>query len=116
MPVILSLTQNREDIWALGPEGLFRMIDGDLIATPQPDAQPSCCYHDGERLLVGGGSHGVAHTTADGGWQASWMDGVTAPVVCLAPHPAQMRNGVILAGSSGGGILRSTNYGQHWSV
>jgi hypothetical protein len=116
MPVILSLTQHNQDIWALGPEGLFHLQDGALIAIPQPDAQPSCCFHNGERLLVGGGVHGVAYTTPDDGWQASWMDGVTAPVVCLAPHPDHTRTGVILAGSAGGGILRSANHGRDFFV
>ena len=116
MPVILSLTQDRETIWALGPEGLFRLVGDQLIAEPQPDPQPSCCLYDGERLLVGGGTHGVAYTTADGGWQAGWMDGVTHPVVCLAPDPDQMHSGLLLAGTSGGGVLRSTNWGRHWSV
>jgi photosystem II stability/assembly factor-like uncharacterized protein len=116
MPVILSLTQDSDTIWALGPEGLFRVDGDELIAAPQPDAQPSCCHHDGERLLVGGGDHGVAYTTPTGDWQASWMDSVAAPVVCLASHPRQARNGVILAGSSGGGVLRSTNWGRDFFV
>lgn len=116
MPVILSLTQHQGALWALGPEGLFQIQQGTLLSIPQPDAQPSCCCHGGDRLLVGGGTHGVAYTTADNSWQASWMDGSNAPVVCLAPHPDNLHNGILLAGSSGGGILRSTNHGQHWSV
>lgn len=116
MPVILSLTQDREGLWALGPEGLFRLADGDLTATSQPDAQPACCFYDGERMLVGGATHGVAYATPDGGWQAGWLDGVTAPVVYLAPDPDQMHSGVILAGTAGGGVLRSANWGRHWSV
>lgn len=116
MPVILALTQDQETIWALGPDGLFAFADGVLQPIPQPDAQPACCLHDGERLLVGGATHGVAYTTPDGGWQAGWLDGVTAPVVCLAADPDQARSGVLLAGSAGGGVLRSANWGRHWSV
>lgn len=122
MPVILSLTEHHDEIWALGPEGLFLYQDGGAqdfsspLAVPQPDHHPSCCYHDGERLLVGGATHGVAYTTEDGGWRASWVDGVAAPVVCLAPHPNYEHIGVLLAGSSGGGILRSTNRGRDFFV
>ncbi len=116
MPVILALTQAHDAIWALGPEGLFTVDHGNLTAVPQPDAQPACCYHDGERLFVGGATYGLAYTTPDGGWQASWLDGVTAPVVCLAADPAHQHNGVLLAGTAGGGVLRSVNHGRHWSV
>ncbi|HAJ34749.1 MAG TPA: hypothetical protein DCL15_03500 [Chloroflexi bacterium] len=116
MSVILALTQAHETIWALGPEGLFIVADGALTAQPQPDAQPTCCYHDGERLFVGGATHGLAYTTPDGGWQASWLDGVTAPVVCLAADPEHQHSGVLLAGTAGGGVLRSINHGRHWSV
>ncbi len=116
MPAILSLTQDHDGFWALGPEGLFRLSGDALTATPQPDAQPACCLHDGERLLIGGATHGVAYSTPDGGWQAGWLDGVTAPVVCLAADPQQRQSGVLLAGAAGGGVLRSTNRGRHWSV
>lgn len=116
MPVILALTQTHNAVWALGPEGLFAVADGTLTAVPQPDAQPMCCYHDGERLYVGGATHGLAYTTPDGGWQAGWLDGVTAPVVCLVADPDHQHSGVLLAGTAGGGVLRTTNRGRHWSV
>jgi hypothetical protein len=116
MPVILALTQAHDDLWALGPEGLFTVAGGALTAIPQPDAQPACCYHDGERLFVGGATHGLAYTMPDGGWQAGWLDGVTAPVVCLTADPDQQHSGVLLAGTAGGGVLRTTNRGRHWSV
>lgn len=118
MPIVLSLSLSQldETLWALGPEGLFQLVDGDLMAVPQPDMQPACCLAVGERLLVGGATHGVAYAGADGAWQASWMDGVQASVVCLAADPNQAHSGVVLAGSAGGGILRTTNRGRHWSV
>ncbi len=116
MPVIFSLTRTLDTVWAIGPEGLFRYQQGELQPEPQPDAQPACCAAVGSRLLVGGASHGVAHTLADGSWQAAWMDGVEAPVIALAPDPAQLDTGVVLAGSAGGGLLRSANRGGAWTV
>ena len=116
MPIVLSLTQRDDALWALGPEGLYEYSDGELAPLPQPDAQPACCLSVGDRLLVGGATHGVAYAGSDGAWQASWMDGVQASVVCMAADPDQAHSGVVLAGSSGGGILRTTNRGRHWSV
>ena len=116
MPVIFSLTSTQDAIWAIGPDGLFRYQQSTLQPEPQPDAQPTCCAAVGNRLLVGGASHGVAHTLTDGSWQAAWMDGVDAPVVALAPDPAQLDTGVVLAGSAGGGLLRSANRGGAWTV
>ncbi len=116
MPLILSLTQDEDgDIWAIGPEGLFQVRNGELHPTPQPDVHPTCCTVTGGRLLVGGENPGIARRLPDGAWEAGWRDGVTAQIVCLAPGPDRVQ-GSLLAGTSGGGVLRSTNHGRHWQV
>ncbi len=121
MPTILSLTQLQDDLWGAGPEGLF-LIDGDggTTATPQPEQELYCCGAADDRLLVGGLPHGTAYTFAEAarrgeGWQASWMDGVAAPVLCFAADPRIAETGVVLAGTAGGGVLRSANRGQGWA-
>jgi hypothetical protein len=117
MPIILSFAQVAEQLWAAGPEGLFLVSDGQLTAVPQPEVELACCGTDGERILVGGLPHGAAFSLDNGGhWQASWMDGVEAPVLCIAADPHVTESGVLLAGSAGGGLLRSHNRGHSWTV
>ncbi|GIV79799.1 MAG: hypothetical protein KatS3mg050_4193 [Litorilinea sp.] len=115
MPIILSLSKNQDTLWAAGPEGLFRVTDAGLEAVPQPQEHLYCCCAIHDRILVGGLPHGVAYSLQMGeNWQAGWMDNVEAPVVALAPDPQVEQSGVLLAATDGGGILRTTNRGQHW--
>jgi hypothetical protein len=117
MPIILSFAQVENKLWAAGPEGLFVMNGNGLEPVPQPEVELACCGSDGERILVGGLPHGTAFSLDLGGnWQASWMDGVETPVLCIAADPQTRESGVLLAGSAGGGILRSHNRGHSWSV
>lgn len=122
MSTILSLTQLHNDLWGAGPEGLFLIdADGAIKPAPQPEHELYCCGAADDRLLVGGLPHGVAYTFAGNarsgeGWQAAWMDGVTAPVLCFAADPRIEETGVVLAGTAGGGVLRSANRGQGWAT
>lgn len=117
MPIILSFTNVQNTLWAAGPEGLFVMNGEGLKPVPQPEVELACCGSDGERILVGGLPHGTAFSLNQGeNWQASWMDGVETPVLCIAADPNVAESGVLLAGSAGGGILRSHNRGQSWTV
>jgi hypothetical protein len=117
MPIILSLTKTQNALWAAGPEGLFKVNGHGLEAVPQPQQELACCGSDGSRILVGGLPHGTAFTLDNGNnWQASWMDGVDTSVLCIAPDPRAAESGVLLAGSAGGGILRSANRGHGWEV
>lgn len=117
MPIILSLAKTQEALWAAGPEGLFKVNGHGLEAVPQPQQELACCSSDGSRILVGGLPHGTAFTLDAGDhWQASWMDGVDTSVLCIAPDPRAAESGVFLAGSAGGGILRSANRGHGWEV
>src|SRR5687768_8030769 len=117
MPIILSLTQIENTLWAAGPEGLFKVNGHGLEPMPQPQQELACCGTDGTRILVGGMPHGTAFSLdAGGNWQASWMDGVDTSVLCIAADPKVAESGVLLAGSAGGGILRSANRGYGWQV
>lgn len=115
MTIILSVSQSNGSVWAAGPEGLYRYIDGALQAVPQPQENLYCCCAIHDRVLVGGLPHGVAFSLKQGEeWQAGWMDNVEAPVVTLAADPRVETTGVILAGTDGGGLLRTSNRGNHW--
>jgi hypothetical protein len=117
MPIILSLTQLDGVLWAAGPEGLFKLNGHGLEPVPQPQQELACCGTDGTRIMVGGQPHGAAFSLDAGeNWQASWMDGVDTSVLCIAGDPRAAETGVLLAGSAGGGLLRSANRGYGWQV
>jgi ligand-binding sensor domain-containing protein len=119
MSIILSLSKGYGGLWAAGPDGLYEVTDqangGQLQQTPQPQENLYCCCAIHDRVLVGGLPHGVAYSLQQGeNWQAGWMDEVRAPVVTLAADPRVEHSGVILAGTDGGGVLRTINRGGHW--
>jgi hypothetical protein len=117
MPIILSLCKLGNSLWAAGPEGLFKLNGHGLEPVPQPQQELACCGGDGTRILVGGMPHGTAFSLDQGGnWQASWMDGVETSVLCIAADPRVSESGVLLAGSAGGGVLRTANRGYGWQV
>jgi len=116
MTIILSISAHGEQRWAAGPYGLFALEGGGLTPTAQPMERLTVCSAISDRLLVGGGPHGVAYLYRGGAeWQASWTGGVTEAALCLAPHPDVFRTAVLLAGTEGGGILRSTDRGHRWT-
>jgi hypothetical protein len=115
MSIILSLSKGYGGLWAAGPDGLFQVTEGGLQQTPQPQENLYCCAAIHDRVLVGGLPHGVAYSMQQGeNWQAGWMDETSAPVVTIAPDPRVEHTGVILAGTDGGGVLRTINRGGHW--
>ncbi len=117
MPIILSLSQYGNDFWAAGPEGLFQVDGEHLTIVAQPQQELACCAVTDTNVLVGGAPHGAAFTPDNGAfWQASWMDGISGPVLCMAVDPRVDETGVVLAGSAEGGILRSQNRGRSWNV
>jgi hypothetical protein len=116
MSIILSISQNDKGAWAAGPEGLFLSNGNGLDVVPQPESQLYCCCAIHDRVLVGGLPHGVAYSLNQQGddWKAGWVDSVEASVITFAADPAVESSGIILAGTDGGGILRSVNRGAHW--
>ena len=101
---------------AHGPPGLRASSSAtatELSSIPQPEAQLFCCCAIHDRVLVGGLPHGVAYSLSQNGddWKAGWVDNVEASVIVFAPDPSVEASGVILAGTDGGGILRSVNRG-----
>lgn len=116
MTIILSISAQEEQRWAAGPYGLFALEEGKLLATPQPMERLTLCVAIHDRLLVGGAPHGVAYLYPGGDqWQAAWLGGTSEAALCLAPHPNVFRTAVLLAGTEGDGVIRSTDRGHRWT-
>jgi len=117
MTIILSISAQSEQRWAAGPYGLFALEEGALVPTSQPMERLTVCSAIHDRLLVGGGPHGVAYLYRGGDqWQAAWTGGATEAALCLAPHPDIFHTAVMLAGTEGDGVLRSTDRGHRWTT
>lgn len=115
MAIILSISEANESGWAAGPNGLFKLASGQLTPLAQPMERLASVLALSQRLLVGGAPHGVAYTPDQGqSWQAAWMSGCQSPVLVLAADPDVDHTGVLLAGTEGEGILRSTDRGGYW--
>jgi hypothetical protein len=71
----------------------------------------------GSQVLVAGMENGLV-TSSDLGnmWAPVWMGQATQPVTCLLPSPDFTRDSVMLAGTGGDGIFRSTNAGRSWNL
>jgi photosystem II stability/assembly factor-like uncharacterized protein len=115
MAIILSISESNQARWAAGPNGLFRVESGQLTPVPQPMERLASVLALQNRLLVGGAPHGVAYTADQGeNWQAAWMSGCQSPVLVIAADVDVANSGVVLAGTEGEGILRSTDRGGYW--
>lgn len=118
MSIVLSLSRNGHDLYAAGPEGMFRLSDAgepEDVIQPQQFLYTCCALQD--RVLVGGAPHGVAYSLDAGAtWQGAWMDQVDSAVVTLAAAPDVAESRIILAGTEDRGILRSANNGEGWYV
>ena len=116
MAIILSISAIGEQRWAAGPDGLFALHKGALLPSPQPMEWLTVCSAIHDRLLLGGGPHGLAYLYCGGEqWQAAWTGGATKAALCVAPHPDVFHTAVILAGTEGDGVLRSTDRGHRWT-
>ncbi|MBX3054214.1 MAG: hypothetical protein KF753_22265, partial [Caldilineaceae bacterium] len=116
MAIILSISAQGEQRWAAGPYGLFSLEEGELLPLSQPMERLILCTAIHDRLLVGGAPHGIAYQYLGGDeWQAAWLGGATEAALCLAPHPDVFRTAVLLAGTEGDGVLRSTDRGHRWT-
>src|SRR4051812_2056917 len=118
MPPILSLSRATDGLWASGPEGLYYLKDDEdaaPITIPQPHEHLYCSAACGDYVFVGGLPHSIVLTTDSGAnWQGVSLDEVERAVMCIAPDPQFAESAVVLAGTDGDGILRTTDRGWHW--
>ena len=106
-------------LWAASPAGLFRRTDQGWLPVLQglPFNEINALYGVSRSLFVAGLPGGLAYTIDAGQrWFAARIDQTRQPVTCFAASPAFSRDGVVLAGTHGDGILRSTDGGRYWNL
>lgn len=107
--------------WLATEAGLWSGRPGDWRPhEAQPLARVSALgYVEGvgaQGLLLAGGS-GLAYSLDRGErWLAAYSDEVEAPITCIAVAPPLAAQRTVLAGTSGAGVLRSTDGGRSWRV
>lgn len=103
--------------WAATWGGLFREGEGGWLPAPAtpPFSMLGGVWAAGRYLFAAGLPSGLARS-ADGGrtWDLCWLDEVDAPILSLAASPNLDQDGVLLAGTEGGGVLRSETWGRRW--
>jgi ligand-binding sensor domain-containing protein len=113
--IILSLCENKDRIWAAGPNGLIR-YEGHWAEILQPQQQLNCVATIEDTILVGGAPYGVAYSIDNANrWGVSLIVGTNASVTCIAPSPNVNENNLVLAGTDSKGVLRSTDRGRCWT-
>jgi photosystem II stability/assembly factor-like uncharacterized protein len=105
-------------IWTASPAGLFKLENEGWLPVLRslPFVQVSAVTSNNKTLFTAGLPDGLVYSL-DGGrsWYRAWTDQVSAPVTCFAISPNYDKDNVLLAGSDGDGILRTTDGGRHWS-
>ncbi|MGC8839678.1 MAG: WD40/YVTN/BNR-like repeat-containing protein, partial [Anaerolineae bacterium] len=103
--------------WAATWGGLFREGEGGWLSAPTapPFSMLGGVWAAGRYLFAAGLPSGLARS-ADGGhtWDLCWLDEVEAPILSLVASPNFDQDGVLLAGTEGGGVLRSETWGRRW--
>ncbi len=103
--------------WAATWAGLFREGEGGWLpaSAAPPFSMLGGVWAVGRYLFAAGLPSGLARS-ADGGqtWDLCWLDEVEVPILCLAASPDFDQDGVLLAGTEGGGVLRSETWGRRW--
>ena len=106
-------------IWAATSAGLFRQ-DGDSwypFRGNLPFPQASTLLQARKLFFIGGAAGGIAYSLDAGdSWHRSWLDQVDSPIACMIASPSYSKDYVLLAGTQGQGILRSTDGGRHWQL
>ena len=98
------------------PAGIFRRVDESWLPLSNQPAIPflqSFACSDGFIFL--GGANLILFSADNGRtWNRAQIAALEKPVTCLAVSPRFSEDRVVLAGTDGAGILRSTDGGRHW--
>jgi photosystem II stability/assembly factor-like uncharacterized protein len=106
-------------LWLVTGSGLVKR--GTETWQPLPSGrsivQPSVLACAGETMFVGNRLGQITYSR-DGGetWYGSQLRQPAEGITCLVASPHFEGNGVVLAGTDGSGILRSTDGGRHWEM
>jgi photosystem II stability/assembly factor-like uncharacterized protein len=116
---ILGIAASPTGIWLATEAGIWGSVAGAWRpaeeAAPLPQTVALACA--GPAIFVGGAPFGIAYSVDDGhSWRTTWIDQADRPVTCFAVSPRFAHDGVLLAGTAGAGILRSTDGGRRWRL
>lgn len=117
---VFHVQEQAEHIWLGTSAGLFKSNCDPWES--QPISQPLpylSAFHVVPGLLLGGGPQGQLLYSTDEG--ATWYQGRApqlheALISCIAVSPTFRRDAVVLAGTDGAGVVRSTNSGTDWHL
>ena len=108
-----------DDLWLCSPAGLFYKEDG-LFKQQQrgiPFLSATAVLVLGKTVLAAGYPNHIVYSPDRGStWFSSRVEKIASPVTCFAASPNLYRDGTLLAGSDGDGILRSTDSGNSWQL
>lgn len=68
-------------------------------------------------IVTAGWPDGILYSTNNGStWHKAWIDQIDTFINCLEISPNYAKDRVLLAGTQGKGILRTTDGGRHWQL
>jgi photosystem II stability/assembly factor-like uncharacterized protein len=106
-------------VWIASPAGLFTGQNERWLPVQRslPFVQVSAVLSIRKTLFAAGLPDGLVYSL-DGGrsWYRAWTDQVQAPVTCFVVSPNFNKDSVLLAGTEGEGIIRTTDGGRHWNL
>ncbi len=108
-----------ENLWAASSAGLFRKQDSHWkpVSREMSLTQVTSVLAVKKTIIAAGWPDGILYSTNNGNsWYQSWIDQIDTSVNCLEVSPNYAKDRVVLAGTQGKGILRSTDGGRHWQL
>jgi len=112
---VLALASGYGTVWAGGVGGVARYkTNWQLQNASLPlSLVTALCYAGG--WLLAGGPEGFARSSDDGdNWQLAHISGTPFPVAVIMASPRFTNDATALAGTVGGGVLRTENAGRTW--
>lgn len=105
------------DLWLCSSAGLFCEKEGtfqtDIPGFPFRSA--SAVFASGKLILAAGFPNHIVQSIDSGHtWFRSRVEQIESVVTCFAASPNFSRDGAVLAGTDGDGVLRSTDSGSSW--
>jgi hypothetical protein len=122
---VLSIAVAEDSVWAATDAGLWRRYGEGWRPITLPLAAPVVSAivragapgDPGGALLVAGLTGGVLCSAGDAGhWYGAWVDEIASGVTCFAVSPRFGVDRVVLAGTTGDGVLRSADGGRRWRL